>query len=270
MERRTLVRFLAAAGAGSVVSRIFSARVAAQMPVRYEVHGRGPILIVGPPITAGKSGGSDPLAALRQAYLDRLADRYRVIVLDYPPTGADAAAAVDVFGPDRVCADVLAVANAAGADRFAWYGYSWGGVVGLRLAARTDRLSALICGGWPPIGASYREMTGAAEWLARQANDAAEARLMVTFYRALEQWRDEAAVAKFTCPRMTFVGKDDVITTGGFTTRIGPLVAERRADLERMGWTVRLVDGFRHDLFMRPEVVVPLLRAFLDPILLKG
>jgi pimeloyl-ACP methyl ester carboxylesterase len=266
MERRTLVRSLATVGAASVVSRVFSVQIAGQTRMRYESHGRGPTLIVGPPITASKSGASDPGVDLRQGYLNRLADRYRVIVLDYPPTGADAAEVVDSFDPDRVCTDVLSVADAAGAKRFAWYGYSWGGVVGLQLATRTNRLSAMVCGGWPPIGASYHDVTGAAEWLATQAKNAAEARLMVTFYRALERWRDEAAVATFTCPRMTFVGRDDVITAGGFTTRIGPLVAERRADLERMGWTVRLVDGFRHDLFMRPEVVVPILREFLDPL----
>lgn len=73
------------------------------------------------------------MAALRKGYLDRLTDRYRVIVMDYPPTGPDAARAVDSFDPNRVCADILAVADAAGADRFAWFGYSWGGVVGLQL-----------------------------------------------------------------------------------------------------------------------------------------
>jgi len=270
MERRALLRWLGSAGVASVVSTLAAKRTAGQTLVRYEVHGRGPVLIVGPPITASKGGASDPLAQLRQGYIDRLADRYRVIVLDYPPTGADATSAVSSFHPDRVCADILAVADAASADRFAWYGYSWGGVVGLQLAARTDRLSALVCGGWPPLGVSYREVTGAAEWLATQANNAAEARLMVTFYRALVQWQDEAVVAKFACPRMTFAGKDDVITTAGFTTRIGPLVAERRSDLERLGWTVRLVDDFRHELFTRPDLVVPLLREFLDPILLSA
>jgi hypothetical protein len=93
---------------------------------------------------------------------------------------------------------------------------------------------------------------------------------MVTFYRALETWQDEAAVAKFTCPRMAFAGRDDVIMTGGITTPIGPLLEARRGDLERLGWTVRLVDNFRHDLFTRPDVVVPLLRQFLDPLRLPA
>jgi len=263
------LRFLASAGAGNVVSALVPKRLAGQT-VRHELHGHGPILIVGPPIAASKTVANDPMAPLRQGYLDRLTDRYRVLVMVYPPSGTEAAAAVRSFDPDHVCADILAVADSIGADRFAWYGYSWGGVVGLQLAARTDRLTALVCGGWPPIGASYRDMASVSEWVAKQANNAADAQLMVTFFRALEQWQDETAVAGFTCPRMTFAGRDDVITTGGFTTRIGPLVAERRSELERMGWTVRLVDGFRHDLFTRPDVVVPLFREFLDPILLPA
>ena len=71
---------------------------------------------------------------------------------------AEAAAVVDSFTSDRVRADILAVADAAAADRFAWYGYSCGGVVGLQLAARTDHLTALVCGGWPPLGAPYDRM----------------------------------------------------------------------------------------------------------------
>jgi hypothetical protein len=52
---------------------------------------------------------------------------------------------------DRWCNHIFAAADAARADRFAWFGYSGGGVVGLQLASRTDRLTALICGGWPPL-----------------------------------------------------------------------------------------------------------------------
>ena len=267
MDRRHLLRIAASLGAGGVVSQVLSTHGTALASVRYESHGRGPALFLGSPISANRAGG-DPLAAIRQGYLDRLTDRYQVIVMDYPPVGADAVGAVDSFDPDHVCADILAVADAAGVDRFAWYGYSWGGVVGLQLAGRTTRLSAVICGGWPPIGASYRDMAAIAQRLAERARSA-DAQLMATFYRALEQWRDEEAVSRFTCPRMTFVGRDDSITTAGYTVRVGPLVAERQAELERMGWNVHVVDDVRHDLFMRPEAVVPLMRAFLDPVLLR-
>ena len=237
----------ASLGAGSVVSNLLS-HGPALAAVRYESYGRGPALFLGSPIGASSTRpGGDPLAVLRQGYLERLTDRYQVIAMDYPPAGADAVAAVASFDPDRVCADILAVADAAGIDRFAWYGYSWGGVVGLQLAARTNRLTALICGGWPPIGASYRDMAAVSQRLAELAK-VADAQIMATFYRALEQWNDEETVSRFTCPRMAVVGRDDSITTAGHTVRIGPVVA----------------------VFMRPDVVVPLMRDFLDPILLRA
>lgn len=251
--------------AAAAVTSLLRNKAFARKPAAYEVHGSGPILFLGFPITAGPAGDS----FLRQRYLDRLTDRYRVVVMDYPPTGHDAETVVDVFTPDRVCADILGVADAACADRFAWYGYSWGGLVGLQLAARTDRLTALVCGGFPPLGASYADLAAASEAGAGRALPAA-ARLMVTFFRSLEEWRDREAVAKFTCPRMTFAGGEDVVVSRGAPpTRIGPLIAEHRAELEAMGWTVRLVNGYRHELFAHPEVVVPLVRGFLDPLLLR-
>ena len=47
------------------------------------------------------------------------------------------------------------MASAAGFDSFAYWGYSWGAAVGLQLAARTQRITALVLGGWPPLGAPY-------------------------------------------------------------------------------------------------------------------
>ena len=88
MKRRDLLRVAASAGAGSVVASLLSKRSAAQTPVRYEVYGRGPTLLLGSPIGASNQRpGGDPLAAVRQGYLDRLTVRYQVIVMDYPPIG---------------------------------------------------------------------------------------------------------------------------------------------------------------------------------------
>src|SRR5688572_22284219 len=106
MERRELLRLLASVGAGGVVSTRGATRSIGQARVRYELHGRGPALLIGPPIRASNSSpGGDPMAVIRQGYLDRLVDRYRVVVMDYPPSGAEAAAVVSSFDPDHVCAD---------------------------------------------------------------------------------------------------------------------------------------------------------------------
>ena len=157
------------------------------------------------------------------------------------------------------------MADAAGVDRFAWFGFSFGSVVGLQLASRTSRLSALVCGGWPPLGGQYAETLGYAE------EEAAQGRVtpFLTFYRSVREWPEREAVSKFTCPRMAFAGNKDEFVAGAATRiRIGPLLAEHRAELERLGWTVQLIDGFGHELGARPDVVIPILRRFLDPVLL--
>jgi pimeloyl-ACP methyl ester carboxylesterase len=233
-----------------------------------ETYGDGPWLFVGWPIrTRNTPAQFDPAASVRERYLDQLTGNYRVVLMDCPPTGDDAAAVVDTFTPDRVTADVLAAADAAGADRFAWYGYSWSAVVGLQLAARSRRLTALVCGGWPPLGAPYRDMLLWAEGRA-QRTGLPDWALTATYYRELVSWPERQAVSQIACPRMAFAGSDDVIVSEGSTFRVGPLLAENRAELEAMGWSVQLIDGHRHDLFMNPDVVVPLVRGFLDPILI--
>jgi len=189
-------------------------------------------------------------------YFKVLAEKYRIVVLDVPPTDAPQDV-VESFTADRVCADILAVADAAGAQRFAWFGFSWGAVVGLQLAVRTNRLTALACGGWPPLGGQYAETLAAAE---AGTGD----KRYVTYYRSLRNWPERDAVSQIACPRIVFAGTNDQFVAGGPRIRIGPLVAEHRQELEGLGWTVRMVDGFGHELGGRPDVVIPLVREFFD------
>jgi dienelactone hydrolase len=217
-------------------------------PLEYRTSGSGPTLIAFDRAPAG--------------YYDRLTDRYRAVVMNYPPPMMSQALA-DSFTVDRVCTDILAVADRVAADRFAWYGFSWGGVVGLQLAIRTNRLTALVVGGWPPLGGQYRETLAVTEIGASRGGGNHYA----TFYRSFRDWSERDAVAKITCPRMTFVGTKDEFVAEGYSIRHGPLIAAHRVELEKMGWTVRLVEGFGHELGARPDVVIPVVREFLDPIL---
>jgi pimeloyl-ACP methyl ester carboxylesterase len=250
MKRREMLQVLGSAGIVGVFSNVLTGPTRAQNLRPFTVRGSGPALIVFDREPAG--------------YYDPLTDRYRVVVIADVATDKSEANTAPLTA-DRLCADILAVADAAGVDRFAWFGFSFGGVVGLQLASRTNRLSALVCGGWPPLGGQYAETLAYAEAQAGQGRVTP----FVTFYRSIRAWPERAAVSQFTCPRLVFAGNQDEFTPGPTTKmRIGPLVAEHRAELERMGWTVQLVDGFGHELGGRPDVVVPILSGFLDPILL--
>ena len=224
--------------------------------IELEVHGEGPAVLVpvNPRPVEGlraeelRRWGNDP--ALGRSLIDGLADAYRVVAFDYEGQVLQVPKP-DTLTPDNLAGDLLAVADAAGAERFAWYGYSWLALAGLQLALRSDRVAALAMGGWPPLGAPYAEMLrvtiathdmASAPSGARQggAGDAAAAapssqpapasspeeidwstvemtlseaqtRQFVTLYQALQGFDERAALPRLSCPRLCFVGSADEV-----------------------------------------------------------
>src|SRR5688500_3788672 len=100
--------------------------------------------VEGPQAEEMRKWGADP--ALGQSLVSGLREAFRVVAFDYEGHLL-ATPKADTLTPANATHDVLAVADAVGADRFAYYGYSLLGVIGLQLAVRTDRLSALVVGG---------------------------------------------------------------------------------------------------------------------------
>lgn len=219
-----------------------------------------------------------------------LADAYRVVAADYEGHRMKHPAAGSLT-PDNLVADLLAIADAAGVERFAYYGYSWLALSGLQLAHRTDRLSALAMGGFPPVDGPYAEMlavTRAAhekalqpprpksdtpvepgDWEAAGISvDASVTRQFVTLYEALQGFDDAAASRRLTLPRLVFAGSEDNITYGpgwGDTTvKIAEPLIRRQAQLIAEGWSVKLLPGLDHMSAMHGKRVLPVLRAWLD------
>jgi hypothetical protein len=114
-------------------------------------------LLIGLPLMASftKLFGGEMQPVL-DGYLNRLTDRYRVLRVDYPSIGGSRDIAPQALTADRVCADLLAVASAAGFDRFAYWGYSWGAAVG-PATGRAHRPSERV-GGWRLAGRWERPM----------------------------------------------------------------------------------------------------------------
>jgi pimeloyl-ACP methyl ester carboxylesterase len=130
----------------------------------YETHGSGPAVFVGLPLMASQSEIFGPAAQpMLDAWLDALTPRFTVLLADYPGIGRSKDCDPSTMTASRVVADLLGVADAAGIGRFAWAGYSWSGAVGLQLAARSDRVSALASGGWPALGAPYAAIHAASD-----------------------------------------------------------------------------------------------------------
>ena len=131
--------------------------------IEIEVEGEGPTLLLpvnphpvtGPQAETMRAWGADP--ALGHTLIKGLRDAFRVVAFDYEGQCLRLPKP-DTLTPTNVASDLLAVADAVGADRFAYYGYSWLALIGMQLAIRTDRLAALVMGGFPPLDGPYAAM----------------------------------------------------------------------------------------------------------------
>jgi pimeloyl-ACP methyl ester carboxylesterase len=271
-----------------------------------EVHGDGPTVLLavnprpveGPEAEELRRWGADP--ALGRSLIDGLSDAFRVVAFDYEGHVLQVPKP-DTLTPANVVADLLAVADAAGADRFAYYGYSWLALSGLQLAIRSDRVAALAMGGYPPLEGPYAEMlkvtvatyelaradaasppdpapppseeaSGEPDWSqAEMTLTEDQTRQFVTLYEALRDFDDRAAQARLTCPRLCFVGSADEIVYderwGGVRVDIAGPVVDRRAELEALGWQVRVLEGLDHMRAMQAAQVLPILRPWLSSTL---
>lgn len=236
--------------------------------------------------------GVDP--ALGRSLIDGLSDSFTVIAFDYEGHVIEHPKP-DTLTPENVARDFLAIADAAGAQRFAYYGYSWLALSGMQLAMRSDRLWALVMGGYPPVAGPYEAMLAvtkathdlamqpkkpAAEPAAADAYDwdtaevsltEAQTRQFVTLYEQLRGFDDRAVQRKLTCPRLCFAGSNDKIVYGerwgGAVVDIaGPLLTQA-SEIRKLGWDIRVLEGLDHIQAMQPANVLAIIRPWLLSIL---
>ena len=244
-----------------------------QSGVYYELHGDGEPLFLGFPVMAthaeifGEGAG-----AIRDGYLSQLTDRYRVLLVDYPSIGRSADIPPGELTADRVCGDLSSVMDAAGFEHCIYWAYSWGAAVGLQLASRADRFSAMVIGGWPPLGAQYDAALRAS---LEQIDDPPAAVQVVlrspaqyaqwsTFYKSVQGWPEAEVAASIQCPRLAFVGADGDTDAGSEDILNATILKANKAELESMGWNVSIIDGVGHEVALKPDILVPVVSEFLD------
>jgi pimeloyl-ACP methyl ester carboxylesterase len=261
------------------------------------VQGKGPAVLLPVSITViegetaeqMRAWGADP--NLGHTLATSLANAgYRVITADYEGHLAEHPKP-RTLNASAVAADLLAIADAAGADRFAYYGYSWLALAGLQLAIRTDRLTALAMGGYPPLDGPYEAMLSVTrsahrmalanrdtppavvdvepgDWESAEVTQTPEqTEQYVTLYESLQDFDERAALERVTVPRLAFAGAKDNIAYGPKWGNVDVAIARplgrHRGELAKRGWTVEIVPDADHMAAMHADTVLKILLPWL-------
>lgn len=235
----------------------------------------GPFVFLGP--HAYLSPPVPQFRAMVQGYVDGLKDRYRVILANWPRgVGKSSPARAGSFTWQLAVDDIHRIADAAGADQFAWWGYSFGGAVGLQLAPRSERLSALVCGGFPPLWQPLSEMLSLTRQTAKDSgglpdNEARHAmdQQAVTFYESVAGYDEALGIEQIRCPRLVFHDVADTLDLSGFVLDLAARTRAVESKLQSLGWETAWVEtGQGHLAFLDPVKCLAAFAPFLDKHLL--
>jgi pimeloyl-ACP methyl ester carboxylesterase len=156
----------------------------------------------------------------------------------------------DGYSAETLTDDLLAVTAVLGLRRFRVFGYSLTGAIAASLAHTSNRVDAVVAGGFPLLG-SYRRLLadverkvseGESNTATREAIDSDfDGRAAVAFYRYLATLPDGALVDRVSCPMYSFWGdRDEIIDT------LGDGVAALEAGLGDRRIRTRVLPGLDH------------------------
>jgi pimeloyl-ACP methyl ester carboxylesterase len=124
--------------------------------IAYDVAGSGP------PVMLLHGGGQTRRVWHDAGYVARLAQSHTVITVDMRGNGeSDKPTTKEAYAIEKMVDDLLAVADAAHAERFTLWGFSYGANIGRYLAVRSERVSAMVYIGipfGPAVDPAFREI----------------------------------------------------------------------------------------------------------------
>jgi pimeloyl-ACP methyl ester carboxylesterase len=196
-------------------------------------------------------------------------ERFTVIIAS--PRGFAGSSRLDADAPYRVgdmAADLVAVMQAVGFERFSVLGYSFTGAFAPWIARLTGRVEAVVSGGFPIVGdyaylypdtqrRLQAAMSDPAAWA--YLDSRFDSRAALTFYRELSLLPADALVTDLRCPLLAFWGdQDEEIALGGG-------VQQLVSGLDRRGLQHVAFPGYDHDgMLARINETVPSILAWFD------
>ena len=242
--------------------------------VAYDVQGSGP------PVVLLHGGGlMSRLDWHNAGYVERLLPHFQVIAIDLRGNGeSDKPLRPEDYSVEKHCLDILAVADACGAERFSVWGFSLGGNIGRYLAAESPRVSSLIMIGvtfgpgvsgefrqlilnfrdhWLPILQAQKDGTLDVESLPSEDQEQLEAGhvpLTIAQATGMLAW-GHVEPRDVRCPALWLAGSRNEPAISG--------IREYRKSLEGTKVRVQVVEGLDHmEEFYEVDQVFPLMQNF--------
>ncbi|MEO7002677.1 MAG: alpha/beta hydrolase [Ktedonobacterales bacterium] len=246
--------------------------------IAYDLSGSGPLLLLLHSLPGQRASWHT------YGYVEALSDTFTVALVDIRGFGeSDAPDDPDAYNEERVLADMLAVADACGAERFFVWGHSYGATIARQIATKTDRvIRAVMAGGHfgavfteervtpmlaelDPLVEAQREVRATGDLAALDALDvppeeredalAYPAASVAATLRALTQW-EPVQPEQLRAPTLAYTGTRD--------ERALVQLEAQRAALDAAHVQLVVFDGLDHgELISQRETVQPVVRRFL-------
>jgi pimeloyl-ACP methyl ester carboxylesterase len=239
--------------------------------IAYDVSGTGPLLVLVHGLT------TDRQLWHNAGHVAALAPSFRVAALDLRGHGeSDKPTDPAAYTAEKLLDDLHAVADALNAERFAYWGYSYGGTIGVQATAHAPRVTRAV------IAGSTFGLQADQEWL-QQGIAQAEMVVGAMEHGQLDALglddQDRAAIARFSphviraCLKgiATFPGVEPsearcpTFVYSGTRDHARFAIEAQRPALEAAGIRVEVFDGLDHpQLASARDVVLPPVQAFLQ------
>ena len=209
-------------------------------------------------------------------YVKRLESDFTVITVDIRGSGeSEFLTQLSDFTIEKICADLCGVADACDAQRFAIWGYSFGGNIARYLAAGSDRVTALAVIGVPfglavdetfdrfienylekygHIASAYQEQPAKQ----KKPKSKIKAHIPVFFacFQAMRAWPSIQPI-DLKCPTMLLVGSRN--------KNMMKYVQSELSILDAAGIQVEIINGLNHQQeFSQIDQVFPVVNTFLN------
>jgi pimeloyl-ACP methyl ester carboxylesterase len=210
----------------------------------YEVHGTGPALL----LLHGFS--HDRRLWTTHGWVTHLQPAFTVITMDMRGCGdSDAPLAPDAYQVAQHLADVAAVADACHVDQLRLWGWSFGGTLGLHVAAHSPRLRRTV------IAGTYFGRLFTDAYVQRRLAEAVQP-VVRARWQGLQSWPG-VEPEDIQCPTLVYTGSADGTVVGH--------LHQQRATMEAAGVRLHVLPNLTHGgLVAAVDVVAPLVLPFLQ------